>query len=275
MPYESSEVIYTEEAQQTSHLPGIVAKWISLAQALNGTKPNLSDEGHIFLMCNWSGLGGLALDRHGDVRGALGFGSEYCRRFSLLPTSTAYLGYHSISRGLKTAHSSINLSDFLQVWGNPVHIARYYPNSQFSCRPWSSCMCRKANSCSCAGWRAPWSCWEPKMTPRPVPSAPSSSSTPHMATFSCLSPSVLSSCWPTHPTPATFCQPYSSQWSIITFLCSHWWLLEGAALCRCSNWDHNLCSNECLCRVHHGKWGSVNPKSLQKLTGKGWLAGVI
>lgn len=48
MPYESSEVIYTEEAQQTSHLPGIVGKWISFAQALNGTKPNLSDEGHIF-----------------------------------------------------------------------------------------------------------------------------------------------------------------------------------------------------------------------------------
>lgn len=44
MPYECSDVIATEEAEQAPHLPG----WISFAQVLNGKKSNLSDEGHIF-----------------------------------------------------------------------------------------------------------------------------------------------------------------------------------------------------------------------------------
>lgn len=48
MPYEWPDGIDTEEAQQASHLPGTVAKWISFARALSGPKTNLSDKRHIF-----------------------------------------------------------------------------------------------------------------------------------------------------------------------------------------------------------------------------------
>lgn len=63
-------------------------------------------------MCNWSGLGGLALD-NGNVRAALGFDQNITGGSGVLPTSTAHLWHHSISGGLKTAQTSINLSDFL------------------------------------------------------------------------------------------------------------------------------------------------------------------
>lgn len=133
---------------------------------------------------------------------------------------------------------------------------------------WSSCVCKFPSLCVQAeGF--PGAAESPRC---PVLAAPS---VPHSAAAQLPQPLCSSLLLANHPTPATFCQPYSSQWSIIAFLCSHWWLLEGAALCHCSNWNHNLCSNEYLSRVHHSKWENVNPKSLQKLTGKGWLAGTI
>lgn len=218
-------------------------------------------------------MGGLALARHGNVRGALGFGSEYCRRFRFASYKHCSFVVSFCFRWIKTAHTSTSLSDFLQVWGNPAHITRYYLNVWFSCPALQLLYMQEGKflflkgSLELLGAQNDSQC--------PVPSTLHTLPHSPLSAFSCLSPSVLPSFWPTDPTPATFCQPYSSQWSIITFLCSHWWLLEGAALCCCSNWNHNLCSNEYLSRVHNGKWGSVNPKSLQKLTGKGWLAGVI
>lgn len=133
MPYEGPDGIDTEEAQQTSHLPGTVAKWISFARALSGPKTNLSDKRHIFCYVNCSGLGGLALERHGNVRGTLGFGSEYHRSFRFAShkhCSFVVSFYFSWTQNCSHFNQALRL---LVSLGSPAHIARYYLNAQFPC----------------------------------------------------------------------------------------------------------------------------------------------
>lgn len=231
---------------------------MSFAQALTGTKNNLSDEGQTFLT-SWSGLGGIG--KSWKCEGSSGIWIRISQEGQVcFLTCTAHLWYHSIWGGLKIAHTSINLSDLCKSRKPCLHCQKLPKCPVFM--PW-------LEAPVCAGRQIPLAV-QAQGFPGALRAQNDSQVCPQMLPlawlqFSCLSPSVLFSFWPAHPTPATFCQPYSSQWSIITFLCSHWWLLEGAALCRCSNWNHNLCSNEYLSRVHHSKWESVNPKSLQEV----------
>lgn len=122
---------------------------------------------------------------------------------ALLPTGTAHLWYHSSSGGLKTAHTSIDLSDFLQVWGNPAHIARYYLNSWFSCPALELLSVQEGKLLFLSRLQGSLELLRaPNESQCPIPNAP------HTAALSCLSPSVLSSFWPAHPTPATFLPPW-------------------------------------------------------------------
>lgn len=109
VPYECSDVIDAQEAQQASFFPGTVVKWMSFAQALTGTKNNLSDEGQTFLT-SWSGLGGIG--KSWKCEGSSGIWIRISQEGQVcFLTCTAHLWYHSIWGGLKIAHTSINLSD--------------------------------------------------------------------------------------------------------------------------------------------------------------------